>query len=94
LLEPAGADSRVVVDLQSCVTELDAPDGKFIVPTTQPSQPSDAIDRTNEVDQELRTTVRLPLGVKVVVGGMTLEPATKDQPSKQLYLVIQADAVK
>ena len=52
-----------------------------------------AIDRRNEVTQALQTTVRLPLGRKVLVGGMTLEPTPKGD-AQQLYLVIEADAVK
>ena len=58
------------------------------------TQPTDSIDRLNQVRQELRTTVRLPLARKVLIGGMTLEPAAKEEASRQLYLVIEAEAVK
>jgi type II secretory pathway component GspD/PulD (secretin) len=95
-LEPEGPDARCDVDLQSDVTELGNIDSdKIKMPaTTEPSSTLDAIDRVNAVRQELRTTVRLPLGKKVLVGGMTLEPAAKEEAAKQLYLVIQADALK
>jgi type II secretory pathway component GspD/PulD (secretin) len=94
-LEPEGED-HLILDLQSNLTELgDVPSGKIELPaTTQPSDASNAIDRVNEVSQELRTTVRLPLNKKVLVGGMTLEPAARQEGSRQLYLVVEADAVK
>jgi type II secretory pathway component GspD/PulD (secretin) len=95
-LEPEGKDARCVVDLHSDVTELSNINGdKIELPTTtQPSIPADSLDRVNEVSQQLLTTVRLPLAQKILVGGMTLEPASKDEASRQLYLVIEADAVK
>jgi type II secretory pathway component GspD/PulD (secretin) len=94
-LEPEGED-HLILDLQSNLTELgDIQGAKIELPaTTQPSDASNSIDRLNEVSQELRTTVRLPLNKKVLVGGMTLEPAAKQEASRQLYLVIEADAVK
>ena len=94
-LEPESADERIVLDLQSNVTELGSLSDKISIPaTTQPSDVGGTIDRMDEVSQQLRTTVRLPLGKKILVGGMTLEPAGKDAAAKQLYLVIEADAVK
>ena len=95
-LEPEGGDARCVLDLHSDVTQVGNINGGRIEmpPTTQPSSPFDSIDRLNEIRQELRTTVRLPLSKKVLVGGMTLEPAAKEDGDRQLYLVVQADAVK
>jgi hypothetical protein len=93
LLEPEGPESRAVLDLQSTVSESTV-EGKVDLPTTKPTLVNESIDRVNEMSQELRTTVRLPLGRKVLVGGMTLEPASKEDPARQLYLVIEADAVK
>ena len=96
-LEPEGPDARCVVDLHSDVTQTSNINGDKIElsATTQPTGPNmDAIDRVNEVRQNLRTTVRLPLAKKVLVGGMTLEPAAKEDAGRQLYLVIEADAVK
>ena len=92
-LEPEGPDARCVLDLHSDVTEVSSMNGNQIAsPST--TQPTDSIDRLNQVRQELRTTVRLPLARKVLIGGMTLEPAAKEEASRQLYLVIEADAVK
>ena len=93
-LEPESPDARIAIDVQSTVTELESPPSKADVPpSTQPCDPVAAIDRVTETEQELRTTVRLPLGLKVLIGGMTLQPAG-GQDARQLYLVIQADAVK
>ncbi|HEX3356494.1 MAG TPA: hypothetical protein VHS31_05875, partial [Tepidisphaeraceae bacterium] len=98
-LEAESQESHVTLDLQSNVTEvgdnagkIGLPDSFHSDPTTQQSTPS--IDRINEINQELHTTVRLPLQKKVLIGGMTLEPASKEDPTSQLYLVIEADAVK
>ena len=96
-LEPEGGDQRVVIDLASNVTEVSNVNGdKIELPsTTQPSvDPSQYVDRANEINQEFRTTVRLPVGKKILVGGMTLEPATHDEAGRQVYLVVQDNAVK
>ena len=37
---------------------------------------------------------KIDLAKKVLIGGMTLEPAAKQEAARQLYLVIEADAVK
>jgi hypothetical protein len=70
-------------------------------PATQPVVQADLvnatatmIDRLNVVNQEFATTVRLPIGKKVLLGGMTLEPASQTDPGRQLYLVVELDAVK
>jgi hypothetical protein len=48
-----------------------------------------AVDRYHAVSQELRTTINLPLGRPVLVGGMTLDPNAKGGDSPQLYLVVE-----
>jgi type II secretory pathway component GspD/PulD (secretin) len=95
-LEPEGPDARCVLDLHSDVTEVgNVGNDKIVMPsTTEPSAAASSIDRLNEIRQEFRTTVRLPLSKKILVGGMTLEPAAKEDSGKQLYLVVEADAVK
>jgi hypothetical protein len=65
--------------------------------TTQPvaGGGTAAIDRLNTLKQEFRSSVRMPLGKKVLIGGMTLDPASKNTGGpRQLYLVVQADVVK
>ena len=52
------------------------------------------IDRTPALRHELQTTARLPLGKKVIVGGMTLDPSDKEQAGRQLYLVVEVEAGK
>jgi hypothetical protein len=54
---------------------------------------STAIDRMNVGVQELRTTLRIPVGKLVLVGGMTMEPAGDTTDSgKQLYLLAEVTA--
>jgi hypothetical protein len=49
------------------------------------------LDRLNLVVQQFMTTLRVPLGQPVLVGGSTLEPISGDgSPQQQLYLVIEA----
>ena len=55
---------------------------------------SSDIDRTNMVAQEMKTTLRVPLGKKFVVGGMTLDPAGGEKDARQLCLVVEISAVK
>jgi len=95
------ADSAVV-DLASMVIESGEPQRQlnltgFGDPTTQPGSSvhaGPAVQAVNVVQQEFHTTVRLPLGKKILVGGMTLEPAAKDQAGRQLFLIMQVDAVQ
>jgi type II secretory pathway component GspD/PulD (secretin) len=97
-----------ILDLRSTVTETRGPNGPIEIPartgasTTQPlfenvnndTGRNARIDRLNVVNQELATTVRLPLGKKILLGGMTLEPASATDPGRQLYLVVELNAVK
>ena len=50
------------------------------------------VDRLSTTMQEIRTTVQVPLGQPVLIGGMTLDPALNGQPSPQLYLVVEVVA--
>ena len=47
-----------------------------------------------QVVQELRTSVRVPIGVPVVVGGMTLEPNSQSGDPSQLVLILTITAAK
>lgn len=51
------------------------------------------VDRVNMPTQQLATTLRIPLGKPMLVGGLTLDPTEggSDGERKQLYLVIQAN---
>jgi hypothetical protein len=51
-----------------------------------------AVDRVRSLTQELRTTVSVPLGRPVLIGGMTLDPSAKGGDSPQLYLVVEVTA--
>jgi type II secretory pathway component GspD/PulD (secretin) len=86
------------VDLHSTVTET-SPGGPIPLesPTTRLSvspPPGMAVERLNAITQQFHTTVRVPLRKKLLIGGMTLEPASKDNAPRQLYLVVEVDAVK
>ena len=49
-----------------------------------------AVDRVNIVAQQLATSLRVPLGQPVLVGGMTFPGSQSDEPAgHQLYLVIE-----
>jgi hypothetical protein len=113
--------NSALVDVLSCVGGWNEPGKPYIVKehvssvssTTQPSDPvfsghsdSDAsIDRLDAPGQELATTVILPIGKTMLVGGMTVEPKVKlgndatTQPKdnagaedeRQLYLILRVD---
>jgi hypothetical protein len=90
-----GQDGKqAVVDLQSVVSEWDEPAaGKEVLePTTRPGAASAIVDRINVVVQQLRTTVQVPVGKPVLVGGMTFEPTAKTPNAPQLYLIIEVTA--
>ncbi len=80
---------EAVVDVQSVISEWDAPPppAEIRTPTTRPT--SEMLDRINVLVQQLRTTVQVPVGRPVLVGGMTLEPTTKGANSGQMYLIIE-----
>ena len=96
------SSGMAVVDLASMVNESGEPVRQLNItgissPTTQPDtsiHTGPAMQAVNVVQQEFHTTVRLPLGKKILVGGMTLEPAAKDQAGRQLFLIVQVDAVQ
>ncbi len=52
------------------------------------------IDRTDVLRQTFATTARVPLGQRVLIAGMTLQPASGDTQPRHLYLLVQADAMK
>jgi hypothetical protein len=48
----------------------------------------------SRIVQDMRTSVRIPLGVPVLVGGMTLQPDSKGSDEQQLLLVLKVTASK
>jgi hypothetical protein len=52
------------------------------------------VERLNLLNQDFRTTARLPVGKPILVGGMTSEPSQTGPASNQLYLVLQLTAGK
>ena len=52
------------------------------------------VDRPAVIAQQLRTTARIPIHKKVLLGGMTLEPTAGEAANgadPQLYLVVEAN---
>ena len=99
------SDGKLVsLDLHSIVSEItDAvglPDPRPIGggvsgrgPTTAPVEQLLG-QRARIVGQEFSTTARIPVGKKVLIGGMTFDPAATAEGVKQLYLVVEASAMK
>lgn len=93
---PGGAEA--IVDVQSVVTQAGAP----VEPTTAvavsgegaKTQTNATIERVSELSQKFRTTARVPLKKRTIIGGMTLNPAKPDDQGTQLYLVIEVTAGK
>jgi hypothetical protein len=76
----------VILDLQSSVMRPKESDNKTVDYLGVMS-----IDRVNLVVQQFMTTLAVPLGRPVLVGGSTLEPVSGQATSpEQLYLVIEA----
>ena len=90
----------ISLDLHSIVTELDdgapLPDPRVLGqdgPTTKPIEQAIG-NRSRVASQEFSTTARVPVGKKVLIGGMTFDPGASGDGARQLYLVIEANAIK
>lgn len=96
LLSPDG--KTAVLDLASVATDLGGAEGTIEVASfdsggaqnVATTRPSGGIDRLNIGVQHMRTTVKVPVGKPVLVGGMTREPGRSG--GKQLYLVAEVTA--
>jgi hypothetical protein len=52
------------------------------------------VDRVPMLCQEMKTTARVPLRKRVLIGGMTLDASDAEQGGRQLYLVVEIDGAK
>jgi hypothetical protein len=79
-----------VLDLSSVITEREeGVPSRITEVRSATSRPVLAeIDREDMLKQQMQTTVTVPVGKKVLVGGMTIEPSKLN--GQQLYLVIEA----
>jgi hypothetical protein len=87
----------VALDVRSVVSEVEGSVDSRAVPQTQPVSEREAmlfVDRPSVIAQQFSTTVRVPAGKKILIGGMTLDPAAKAKGAKQLYLVLEATTSK
>jgi hypothetical protein len=89
-------DEGVLLDLRSSVTRGDEPGKPVKLPgwanSDAKDQPAVQIDRLNVAAQQFATTVRMPLGEPVLVGGMTFPGREPGSPDEQLYLVVEVEA--
>jgi hypothetical protein len=89
-----------ILDVQTTASEAGPAENPIRadgISATEPSvkaQISGAVDRVSMISQEMKTTARVPLRKKVIVGGMTLDPSNAEEAGRQLYLVVEIDAVK
>ena len=85
----------VMLDVQSVVSDWGSSPGdnpRRGQPTTMPTAIGvPGIDHVQMLVQQLRTTVALPVGKPVIIGGMTFSPWVPEK-DEQLYLVIEASA--
>lgn len=94
-----GTDAAVL-DVQSSAAEWSANAeppaqmGKASSPELPVGQGMGNVDRVPTLHQQMKTTVRVPLRKKVIVGGMTLDPSDAQQAGRQLYLVVEIDGAK
>ncbi len=85
-----GAEQGAIVDLKSTLSAAGTTPKINLDEEVQWIAPQ--VDRIAITRAELATTLRLPLGVPVVVGGLTLNPAEvgeEGEPSKQVYLILE-----
>jgi hypothetical protein len=78
------ADVRGIAD-----TDIALPLGA----TTLPAE-SSIVERPTVQTAQLRTTVRIPLGKNVVIGGMPINHGTGPAAQGQLYLIVDVEASK
>ena len=94
---PTLAGNSVLLDLRSIVGNVgNITSGPVQVrasfePTTVPSD-SGLVQRPKIEGQQFHTTVRLPLGENVLIGGMSRVPGDEEPSLSQLFLVIRVDA--
>jgi len=94
-----GDGKMISLDLHSVVSELhDAaalPDPRVLKdgPTTQRVEHLLG-KRPSIAAQQFSTTARVPVGKKVLIGGMSFDPGVDTESTKLLYLVIEANAIK
>jgi hypothetical protein len=90
-------NSTVTVDVESVLSAWGSVQPSGFAPSTQPANmdvPA-TIDRVDVDVQQFHTTVAVPLGKPILVGGLSLPSgAAKDDQGKQMYLVIEVVGAK
>jgi len=88
--------STAVVDIESVLSEWGGVQPSGFAPSTQPMN-MDApasVDRIDVQVQQFHTTIAVPIGKPVLVGGLSLPSKGKDSEGKQMYLVIEVAGSK
>jgi hypothetical protein len=95
-----GDGKTISLDLHSIVSEVGAagtlPDPREVGsqgPATRPIIETIG-SRPRVIAQQFSTTARVPAGKKVLIGGTTFDPGAGADGVKQLYLVVEATAIK
>jgi hypothetical protein len=86
-----------IIDIESVVSEWGGLAAAPPAPTSQPTNMDapTSIDRVDMQVQQLHTTIAVPVGKPILVGGLSLSGrGGKDAEGKQLYLVIEVVGAK
>jgi hypothetical protein len=86
-----GDEAAAIVDVRSTINELIPPPATqpaATQPVVRPRSDDTAVLSSGSIGQQFETTLRLPLGRRILVGGMTFDSG------RQVYLVLQVDEVK
>jgi hypothetical protein len=87
--DPAQASRDSSITIASIATTQPAGMGQVTqLPITSGLQPF------SRAVQDMHTTVRIPLNIPVIIGGMTLQPDTKGSDEQQLLLILKVTASK
>ena len=97
-LNVTGTD-EAVVEVHSRVAQFGPPTVAEVHASNSTSAPGNRamiampetmqIDKLNVLSQDLRSTLRMPRNVPVLIGGMTLDPNPTTPQAPQLYLILQ-----
>jgi hypothetical protein len=85
-------DEGVMLDVQSSATRWDSPGRSVQLQGAANGGPVVQIDRLNVTAQQFATSMRIPLGQPVLVGGMTFPGREPESSSGQLHLVLEVES--
>jgi hypothetical protein len=89
--------ATATIDIENIVSEWGGLAASPPAPTSQPMnmEAPGSLDRVDIQVQQLHTTIAVPVGKPILVGGLSLPSrAGKDLDGKQMYLVIEVVGIK